>query len=133
MISSGVTLLSTLIVAIVGPLTFTLIARGGVKDFKQAVSELKEAADSAKRQSDTIRDSMGTVRGVSAQVADLGVLIASVQEGLANTQNTLLEARPDAAPDNARLPLQPVQVVISSALHGVAKGKRSTVEAQQAL
>jgi hypothetical protein len=95
-ISSAVTLLSALVVAIIAPLTFHLIARGGIKDYAQAVNDLKAAAESARTQSQTIRDSMGTVRGVATQVTDLGVLIASVQEALANTQNSLLESRGEA-------------------------------------
>jgi len=105
-ISSAVTLLSALVVAIIAPLTFHLIARGGIKDYTQAVNDLKAAAESARAQSQTIRDSMGTVRGVATQVTDLGVLIASVQEALANTQNTLLEGRGEVAlegqPQSAR-------------------------------
>lgn len=99
-ISSAVTLVSALLVAVIAPLTFHLITRGGVKGFNDAVADLKTAADSAKSQSQTIRDSMGTVREVSHNVRDLGVLIASVQEALANTQNTLLEGRSEPALEN---------------------------------
>lgn len=94
-ISAATTMFSALLVAVFAPLVFHLLTRGGLKDFNAAVTELKSAADSAKTQSQTIRDTMGTVRGVSSQVTDLGVLIASVQEALANTQNTLLEGRPE--------------------------------------
>jgi hypothetical protein len=90
-ISSATTLLSALLVAIVAPLTFHLLTRGGVKGFNEAVGDLKIAADRAKTQSDTIGGSMGTIASVSARVNELGVLLASVQEALANTQNTLLE------------------------------------------
>ncbi len=99
-ITSAITLASALIVALVAPLTFHLLTRGGVKGFNDAVADLKVAADSAAAQSQTIRDSMGVVRNVSTEVSDLGVLIASVQEALANTQNTLLEGRAEATAEN---------------------------------
>lgn len=99
-ISSAVTLFSALIVAVIAPITFHLITRGGLKDFHRAITDLQTAAESARTQAETIRASMGTVREVSTQVGDLGVLIASVQEALANTQNTLLENRTEAGGEN---------------------------------
>lgn len=96
-LSAAATLLSAIIVAVVAPLVFHLVTRGGVKDFRGAIEELKGAADSARTQAGTIRESMGGVREVSSQIQDLGVLIASVQEALANTQNTLLESQPQLA------------------------------------
>jgi hypothetical protein len=102
-ISSATTLLSALLVALVAPLTFHLLTRRGVKGFHEAVGDLKIAAESAQAQSQTIRDSMGTVRDVSSKVGDLGVLIASVQEALANTQNTLLEDRAQPTTDHSAL------------------------------
>ncbi len=97
-ISSATTLLSALLVALVAPLTFHLLTRGGVKGFNEAVGDLKQAASRAKTQSDTIGSAMGTITQVSGRVNELGILLASVQEALANTQNTLLEERSSSPP-----------------------------------
>lgn len=94
-ISAATTLFSALLVAIVAPVVFHLVARGRVTDFNQAVGELKKAAERAKDQSDTIGKAMSTITTVASGVTELGVLVASVQETLANTQNTLLEAQPE--------------------------------------
>jgi hypothetical protein len=88
-------------VAVIAPLTFHLLARGGLKDFNAAVSDLKTAAERAKTQSNTIGEAMGTITHVSSRVNELGVLLASVQEALANTQNTLLEQQTDHSAPSA--------------------------------
>ena len=80
-ISSATTLLSALLVALVAPLTFHLLTRGGVKGFNEAVGDLKQAASRAKTQSDTIGSAMGTITQVSGRVNERDVHLSGGNSG----------------------------------------------------
>lgn len=107
LLSSAMTLLSALVVAVVAPLFFHLLTQRGVRSFQDSVADLRNAAASAREQSAGIRTSL---QDVYKNVGELSVLLSSVQESVANTQNTLLEGRPNVGGDEDQFDGAPTDV-----------------------
>lgn len=89
-LTAATTLVSALIVAIFAPLMFHLLTKKGFRDFNAASETLRKASERVDTQAETVGKAMDRVRGGVDEFRDM---LGSLQQSLANTQNTLIDSQ----------------------------------------